>query len=355
MGGARGRLIRGEDRQQALELIGQACRSGCRKHLACEALGLSLRTVQRWESQGVKDQRKGSRARPANALTASERAQAMALLNSPVYQDLTPHQIVPRLADQGVYVACESTLYRLLREAKMNAHRQASHPARHSRPKSHVAYQPNQVWSWDITYLPTVVAGMFLYLYMVIDIYSRKIVAWQVHEHEQAELAAELMTEACFVEQIPRGQITLHSDNGSPMKGATMLATLQKLGVIPSLSRPSVSNDNAFSESLFRTLKYRPEYPERRFADIRQARQWVAGFVDWYNGEHLHSGIRFVTPHDRHSGKDREILQQRDALYQAAKRRNPERWSGQIRNWNPVHEVVLNKINPNDMAIKKIA
>lgn len=177
MGGARGRLIRGEDRQQALELIAQACRSGCRKYLACEAIGLSLRTVQRWESEGVEDQRKGSRAKPANALTESERAQAMALLTSPTYQDLTPHQIVPQLADQGIYVASESTLYRLLREAKMNAHRQASHPVRHSRPKSHVACQPNQVWSWDITYLATVVAGMFLYLYMVIDIYSRKIVA----------------------------------------------------------------------------------------------------------------------------------------------------------------------------------
>lgn len=353
MGGTRGRLIRAEDRQQALELIAQACQSGCRKHLACEALRLSLRTVQRWEGQGVEDQRKGSRAKPANALTESERAQAMALLTSPAYQDLTPHQIVPQLADQGIYVASESTLYRLLREAKMNAYRQASHPARHSRPKSHVACQPNQVWSWDITYLPTVVAGMFLYLYMVIDIYSRKIVAWQVHEHEQAELAAELITEACFVEQIPRDQITLHSDNGSPMKGATMLATLQKLGVIPSLSRPSVSNDNAFSESLFRTLKYRPEYPERRFADIHQARQWVVGFVDWYNGEHLHSGIRFVTPNDRHDGKDSEILQQRHGVYQAAKQRHPERWSGQTRNWNHVQEVVLNKTNHNDRATKK--
>ncbi len=177
MGGARGRLIRSEDRHQALELIAQACRSGCRKELACEALGLSLRTVQRWESQGVEDQRQGSRARPANALTGSERTQALALLTSPAYQDLTPHQIVAQLADQGIYVASESTLYRLLREAKMNAHRQASHPARHSRPKSHVACQPNQVWSWDITYLPTVVAGMFLYLYRVIDIYSRKIIA----------------------------------------------------------------------------------------------------------------------------------------------------------------------------------
>jgi hypothetical protein len=167
--------------------------------------------------------------------------------------------------------------------------------------------------------------------------------------------AAELVTEACFVEQIPRDQITLHSDNSSPMKGATMLATLQKLGVIPSLSRPSVNNDNAFSESLFCTLKYRPEYPEHRFTDICQARQWVAGFVEWYNGEHLHSAIRFVTSNDRHEGKDSEILQQRHVVYQAAKQRNPERWSGQTRNWNPVQEVVLNKTSHNDRAIKKTA
>lgn len=355
MGGARGRLIGAEERARALQLIKEACRAGCGKRAACEALGLSVRTVQRWQREGLEDGRKGSRARPANALSEGERDRIMALLNSPEYRDLNPNQIVPRMADDGIYLASESTLYRLLREAKMNRHRERSKPPSPSRAKTHVASGPNQVWSWDITYLPTQVAGVFLYLYMVIDIYSRKIVAWQVHACEDSELAAELVTEACFVENVPRDQITLHSDNGSPMKGATMLVTLQKLGVMPSFSRPSVSNDNAYSESLFRTLKYRPQYPQRPFADCDQARDWVRTFVDWYNGEHRHSGLRFVTPNERHRGQDHEILTRRHAVYQQAKQRHPERWSGQTRNWSSVGEVVLNKTNQYTQEMKNAA
>jgi transposase InsO family protein len=150
------------------------------------------------------------------------------------------------------------------------------------------------------------------------------------------------MTDICQREGIKSDQVTLHSDNGSPMKGATMLATLQQLGVIPSFSRPSVSNDNPYSESLFRTLKYRPEYPEKPFAGLVAARDWVQSFVHWYNTEHFHSAIKFITPEQRHAGEDREILEKRKAVYEQAKSRNPNRWSGDIRNWNPVKEVGLN-------------
>ena len=190
--------------------------------------------------------------------------------------------------------------------------------------------------------MPTAVKGIFLYLYLVMDIYSRKIVGWQVYEEESGTLAGELMTDICQREGIERDQVTLHSDNGGPMKGAILLATLQQLGVIPSFSRPSVSNDNPYSESLFRTLKYRPEYPENPFINIAAARIWVKGFVDWYNDEHLHSAIKFVTPQQRHTGNEIAILANRQQVYLNAKSANPNRWSGDIRNWKPVTEVHLN-------------
>jgi transposase InsO family protein len=233
---------------------------------------------------------------------------------------------------------------------KESRHRQKSKPTRQSKKtRAVIATAPNQLYSWDITYLPTQIKGIFLYLYLVVDIYSRKIVGWQVYENESSALAGELMKDICQREGIKQEQVTLHSDNGSPMKGATMLATLQQLGVIPSFSRPSVSNDNPYSESLFRTLKYRPEYPEKPFTGLVAARDWVQSFVHGYNTEHFHSAIKFITPEQRHAGKDREILDKRKVVYEQAKSRNPTRWSGDIRNWNPVKDVYL---NPEKQKIK---
>ena len=210
------------------------------------------------------------------------------------------------------------------------------------KPKALMASGPNQLYSWDITYLPTRVRGIFLYLYLVMDIYSRKVVGWQVYEEESSALAADLMTDICQREGVKRDCVTLHSDNGSPMKGATLLATLHDLGVIPSFSRPSVSNDNPYSESLFRTLKYRPEYPEDVFTNLHGARTWVRWFVDWYNNQHLHSSIQFLTPAQRHAGLDAEILARREQVYRDARARHPQRWSGNIRNCKPVGDVHLN-------------
>jgi len=167
-------------------------------------------------------------------------------------------------------------------------------------------------------------------------------VGWQVHSEELSLLAADLMTDICQREGIARNQVTLHSDNGSPMKGATMLATLQELGVVPSFSRPSVSNDNPYSESVFRTLKYRPEYPEKPFVDIRAARGWVSVFAHWYNHEHRHSGIKFVTPEQRHTGEDIQILSKRKQVYEKARSQNPSRWTGETRNWDRIDKVYLN-------------
>jgi len=339
-------LIGEPERVQAVALIDEAVQEGCRKVKACETLGLSVRTVQRWQRAGSADRRKGSRAMPANRLSETEVARVLAVLNAPEYAAKSPNQVVPMLADCGQYIASESTMYRILREEKLLHHRQASAPARRHEPTPRVASGPNQVWSWDITWLASPVRGMYFYLYLIMDIYSRKIVAWQVHERECAAYAAALAREGCYVEGVDAQAVVLHADNGSPMKGATMLATLERLGVIPSFSRPAVSDDNPFSESLFRTLKYRPEYPGQAFENITQARVWVERFVRWYNDDHRHSAIRFVTPHERHSGQDLEILQRRHALYQEARRHNPERWSGETRNWTPVRTAVLTSYRP---------
>ena len=333
-----------DDRIEIMALIKEARHSGARQSRACEIMGLSPKTIQRWsQSQSHQDGRIEAKQSPSNKLTELEYQRIIKVANQPEYADLSPGKIVPKLADNGVYIASESTFYRVLCAEKQLKHRQKAKPIRQiKKPKALRATAPNQLYSWDITYLPTQVKGIFLYLYLVMDIFSRKIVGWQVYQNESSAQAADLMTDICLREKIERHQVTLHSDNGSPMKGATMLATLQQLGVVPSFSRPSVSNDNPYSESLFRTLKYRPEYPEEPFSNLYNARNWVQGFVDWYNEEHLHSEIKFVTPGQRHRGEDVEILTHRKVIYQAAKLRNPSRWSGDIRNWEPIKEVYLN-------------
>ena len=343
MGGTRGRMISQKIKHVVLKLISIACKSGARKTKAAELLGLTIRTIQRWEQKGLSDNRKGSRAVPGNRLSDYEKSRIVKVLESPEYVDSNPNQIVPKLADQGIYLGSESTMYRILRELKMNNHRESSLPSKRHSPAPLTTNGPNQLWSWDITYLPSTLRGRFFYLYIVMDLYSRKAIAFQVYEYESGELAADLITDACIREKISKDQITLHSDNGSPMKSVTMLAKLQDLGVMPSFSRPSVSNDNPYSESLFRTLKYRPEYPEKPFEDIYEAREWADRFVHWYNKVHLHSSIKFVTPEDRHIKNDFKILAKRHQVYQDARLQHPERWSGKTRNWNPSGEVILKK------------
>ena len=243
-----------------------------------------------------------------------------------------------------------------MREEKLNKHRLKSKPKRNiKKPRALKATGPNQVYTWDITYLPTRVKGQFYYLYLMMDIFSRKIVGWQIHHSESTTHAADLIKDICLREKINKDQVVLHSDNGSPMKGATMLATLQELGIMPSFSRPSVSNDNPYSESIFRTLKYRPEYPDKPFKSILDARKWVDSFANWYNTEHRHSSIKFVTPEQRHKGLDKEILLERIKLYEATKALHPSRWSGQIRNWGLIEEVHLNPAKSTKEVDMKIA
>ncbi len=338
-----------------LGLMAEAVEAGARREKAAEILGISARTMERWKSKDIgEDGRAGPRGAPANKLSTSERKHLLEVACSPEYRECSPNQIVPRLADQGIYLGSEATLYRILREEGKLHHREPTKArAKRSRPTPYTATGPNQIWSWDITYLPSRVKGIYYYLYLVLDVWSRKIVATDVFAEESSHLAANLISRVCRIEGVPREQLVIHSDNGAPMKGATLVATLNELGVAMSFSRPSVSNDNPFSESLFRTVKTRPEYPRSSFASIEEAIAWVETFVVWYNTEHRHSAIRFVTPEQRHNREEREILAKRRSVYEDARSTHPKRWSGGIRNWQPIEEV---RLNPNlEMLDREVA
>ncbi|WP_432258225.1 IS3 family transposase [Cupriavidus sp. TMH.W2] len=342
-GRGRGGLINVSDRREAIMLIDEAVKSGARQASACRELGLNERTLQRWRHVPADGRPGAQRPVPANKLSEAERQAVLAAANQRGYESLTPHQIVPKLADEGRYVASESTFYRVLKAEGQARRRGRSHNAKSSRPlTTHRADGPNQVWCWDITWMPTTVKGRFFYWYMMQDIYSRKLVVNEVHESESAEHASQLLSLGCLREQTAGRPLVLHSDNGSVMKGGTMLATMGYLGVQPSYSRPRVSNDNAYAEALFRTAKYCPLWPDRPFDTLQQARDWVHRFVHWYNEEHRHSGLKYVTPNQRHREEAVPLLARRTMLYQAARTRHPQRWSRGIRNWKLEPVVYLN-------------
>ena len=345
MGGKRGRLISLQDREQAVALVKEASASGARKHKACELLNIALRTIERWEKRdGTKDKRSSTiKISQVNQLTEEERVMILKIANSKEYCNLPPCKIVPSLADKGQYIASESSFYRVLRMEKQLTHRQRSKPVTHHKPKEYIATGPKQIWSWDISYLPTTVRGLYYYLYLIIDIFSRKIVGWSIHEQESSQHASLLIKQACLDEQVTENQLVLHSDNGKPMKGAVMMSMLEILGVVPSFSRPSVSDDNPYSESLFRTVKYNPSFPfTGKFPDIIDARSWMEKFTNWYNTKHLHSGLKFITPEQRHLGLESKILGKRHQVYQMAQKERPERWARNTKNWTLPSVVTLN-------------
>lgn len=340
MGNERGRRVKESDKVLVVELIIEAISNGCRVKVSCFDLGIDFKTYQSWRNDPI-DRRHGRVITPANKLSEAEKDEMIKIANSSEFVDFSPWIIVAKLADRGQYIASESSFYKVLKERKQLEHRSKSKPANKYRPAPLVACKPNQIWSWDITYLKTMVRGQFYYVYLMMDIWSRRIVGFDIKEEESMDHSSELMKVICQNEGIERDRLVLHSDNGGPMKGATMLATLEKLGVTASFSRPRVSNDNAYSESLFKTLKYCPKYPDR-FRSLVEAKQWMILFVDWYNN-HPHSGIKFVTPVERHLGFDKEILAKRKKVYNAAKLKNPERWNNRkTRNWNREEKVYLN-------------
>jgi transposase InsO family protein len=333
-----------------LQLVSDSVAGGCRQAKACEAIGVSERRLQRWIiSKGKEDQRHGPKTESTNKLTLEEKSRMIAIASSKEFCDLSPHQIVPKLADRGVYIASESSFYRVLKAKKLLKHRGRSKPKTVKKIKGHEVFAPLKLLSWDITYLHSCVQGQYFYLYLFLDVFSRKAVGWEIYDKESAEYSSILLNKICLDEDIEKNSITLHSDNGSPMKGATMLVTMQRLGVVPSFSRPAVSNDNPFSESLFKTLKYCPQYPSKPFTTIDDAKEWVKNFICWYNTEHLHSAISFTTPASRHCGEDKIILEKRDSIYKVARQKNPNRWSGKTRNWEKINRVRLNWLKE-DMA-----
>jgi putative transposase len=326
-----------------LGLIAEAHAAGARLAPACSIVGISLRTLERWHrNPGGEDARRGPRHQPSNALSSTEQSQIIAVMMSLQYRGLSPKQLVPQLADEGLYLASESTMYRLQRRHGLRRGKriiERTHTMRATR--MHRATGPNQVWSWDITWLPTTVRGTFLRLYLVMDVWSRRIVGWTISESESSDTAAALIARICSDEGIDPNGLVLHADNGGAMRGRTMLATLQELGIMPSFSRAHVSDDNPYSEALFRTLKYTPAYP-RVFENLDEAISWVARFVTWYNDEHRHSAIRYVTPNERHSGREQRILAARHELYTRARASTPARWTRHTRNWSPIGAVTLN-------------
>lgn len=342
-------MTRLQDRQTLMAEITAACAAGARLAPACALAGIDQRTVQRWraESGQVRADRRPEavRPRPSHALSEAERARIVELANQPRFASTPPARIVPALADEGIYVASEASFHRVLRDHGQMRHRGRARPPRTVGPPStHVATAPGQVWCWDVTFLRARVQGRWFYLFLILDLWSRKIVGHEVHETDQAEHAAHLVRRTALAEGIHTRahRPVLHGDNGPSMKGTTVLAMLYWLGIVPSHSRPRVSDDNAYAEALFRTAKYRPDFPTAGFADLTEARQWAAAFVHWYNHDHRHSGIRYVTPAQRHATEDQPILAARHALYQQAREANPRRWRGPTRNWTPIGAVTLN-------------
>ena len=342
--------------------------AGARARQVAALLGVGVTTLQRWRRQftgdedGV-DRRKGSQRHIAHRLNEEERQRILLTCNEPEFAALPPGQIVPVLADRGLYIGSERSFYRVLHAHGQVHRRGRARPPQQPRPVPRLrAAAPNQVWSWDITFLPTTVRGIWLYLYLVIDVWSRKVVAWDVAQREDAAIASDLVSRACLRERISKGRrqpLILHADNGNAMRAATLERRLEELGVLRSFSRPRVSNDNPYSESLFRTAKYRPNYPNRPFASQEEACLWVASFVDWYNHQHRHSGIKFVTPQQRHTGQAVEICRGRTVVYEQARQRNPRRWSRSTRCWRQPEVVSINppppELAPNPATFAKAA
>ena len=342
--GGRGRRHSCAQRVTLLSLLNEAVTQGARLFRACECVGISQRSYQRWsKAHELTDQRKGPRTTPSHALSKDERKAVIDLVNQPEYRNLTPEQIVAKEAENGRYLASERTLRRILHDEKMDTYRgRAKPPKRRSPPRSFKAQGPMQVLSWDITYLPDAqVRGHFFYLYAFLDLWSRKVVGWDVHREQTSQLASSLLQRIAQDYELSPTCV-LHSDNGAPMKGTSMLCTMQNLGILNSFSRPSVSNDNPFIESYFRHLKYVPSYPSDGFESLEHARSWVRSFVHWYNHEHLHSSLAYVTPEQRFQGHDKTILQKRRKTYEHASSRHPRRWTRGTRAWNRPDVVVLN-------------
>ena len=290
---------------------------------ACEALTVPRSTLYR-----ARHPRPAPKARPTppHALSEAERADVRDVLNSERFMDLPPRQVYATLLDEGCYMASVSTMYRVLRDHDEVRERRAvrRHPV-YTKPEL-LAIQPNQVWSWDITVMRGPRKWQHFALYTVLDIFSRYVVGWMIAEAQTSDLARQLVAQSARQQGIAPGQLTLHSDNGTPMKGRPLVALLDELGIDRSHSRPHTSDDNPFSEAQFKTMKYRPDYPDR-FADIQAARAWARPFFQWYNHQHYHTGLNLMTPASVHYGLADTVREQRQATLAIAYAANPRRFA----------------------------
>jgi putative transposase len=259
------------------------------------------------------------------ALLQQERKEVLELLNSQQFVDRSPHEVFSRLLDAGTYKCSVRTMYRILAENhEVKERRQIVQRPRYSRPEL-IATAPNQVWSWDISKLLTHAKWTYFYLYVLMDIFSRYVVGWLIAEKESAAFARQLISESCEKQNIQPHQLTIHSDRGGPMKAQPVSQLYASLGVTPSLSRPSVSNDNPFSESQFKTAKYHWSYPDR-FGSLPDAIAWGRGFFSWYNDDHYHSGLHYFTPKQVHYGLATEAITARAKALAVAFEAHPERF-----------------------------
>lgn len=290
---------------------------------ACNALGVNRASYYRWQKSPTP---KAPRPRPVRALGADERGRVLDVLDSERFMDKTPREVYAELLDENTYLCSVRTMYRILVEHGQVRERrnQRRHPV-YVKPEL-VARKPNQVWSWDITKVPGPQRGIYFSLYVVLDIFSRYIVGWLLARTESARLARTLLASAVEAQDVHPGQVTCHSDRGMPMIAKSTALLYADLGIAASYSRPRVSDDNPYSEAAFKTLKYRPEIPER-FGSLQDARSTFAALFDWYNNRHYHTGIALLTPADLHHGRADQIIEARQRVLDAAYAEHSERFS----------------------------
>ena len=338
-----------ENRNKAIEFLKAGTDAGLPLKVVADLLGVCGRTLRRWRldisGQGFSlDRRKGAARQVAHKFTAQERQKVIDTINDSRFSDLPPAQIVAILAEEQQYVGSEMTIYRIMREEGLLNHRGRARQPREPRPVPMLeAKGIHQVLAWDITLVPGPVKGQYYYVYMVMDVWSRRILGTEVQDVECSKLASEFFDRVCRDEGITSdAAAVLHSDNGAPMRSFKLAAKMRELGILLSFSRPGVSNDNAYAESLFRTMKYHQSYPLRRFRSLDTVRCWIEVFVEWYNGEHRHSGIKYVTPNQRHFGEADAICAIRQQTYSKAHQENPHRWSRPPRCWKQPEIVKFN-------------